>query len=94
MYPIKASNYRELQCAILQTKDAKRHLLMLLASYNRASTALEKSTVALSKSRQLLLEAEKLLAEKEASSGKVQYRSRTIALGIAARDKKQRGWTQ
>jgi hypothetical protein len=87
---IKAGNDCELQGAVPQIKEAKRHLLMLLASYNRASKALEKSTAALSESRQLLLEAEKLLAETETCSGKARYRSRTIALGIVARDKKQR----
>jgi hypothetical protein len=87
---IKAGNDRELKSAVLQIKDAKQHLLMLLASYNRASKALEKSAVALSESRQLLLEAERLLAEKETSSGKARYRSRTIALSILARGRKQR----
>ena len=53
-------------------KDAKQRLLMLLASYDRASEALEKSVAALSEGRHLLLEAEKLLAEKETKS---RYRS-------------------
>jgi hypothetical protein len=87
---IKSGKGCEPESAVRQIKDAKQHLLMLLASYNRASKALEKSAVALSKSRQLLLEAEKLLAEAETCSGKARYRSRTIALGIVARDKKQR----
>jgi hypothetical protein len=92
MNRIKAGNDRELESAVLQ--DAKQHLLMLLASYNRASKALEKSAVALSESRQLLLEAERLLAEKETFSGKARYRSPTIAMRIVARDKKQRGLMQ
>jgi hypothetical protein len=87
---IKAGDDCELQSAVLQIKDAKRHLLMLLASYNRASKALEKSALTLSECRQLLLQAEKLLAEREMSSGKPQYRSRTIAMRIVARSKKQR----
>jgi hypothetical protein len=91
---IKAGNDCEVQSAELQIKDAKKHLLMLLASYNRAFKDLEKSVAALSESRQLLLEAEKLLAEKETCSGKPQYRSRTIAPGIVARDKKQRDLKQ
>jgi hypothetical protein len=87
---IKTGNDCEPQSAVPQIKDAKRHLLILLASYNRASKALEKSAVALAESRQLLLEAEKLLAEKETFSGQARYRSRTIAMRIVARDKKQR----
>jgi hypothetical protein len=90
----KVGNGREPESAVLQIKDAKQHLFMLLASYNRASKALEKSAAALSKSGLLLLEAEKLLAEKETSSGKARYRSRTIAMRIVARDKKQRGSMQ
>jgi hypothetical protein len=86
---IKSGNDCEVQSAELQIKDAKKHLLMLLASYNRASKALEKSVAALSESRKLLLEAEKLLAEKETCGGKAGYRSRTIAPRIATRDKKQ-----
>jgi hypothetical protein len=69
---IKASNDRQLESAVLQMKDAKQRLLMLLASYDRASEALEKSVAALSEGRHLLLEAEKLLAEKETKS---RYRS-------------------
>jgi hypothetical protein len=87
---VKTSNDCDLQSATLQMRDAKQHLLMLLATYNRASKALQKSAVTLSESRQLLLEAEKLLAEAETCSGKVRYHTRTIALGIVARDKKQR----
>jgi hypothetical protein len=55
--------------------------LMLLASYNRASKALEKSAVALSESRQLLLEAEKLLAERETCSGKAGAVAKRVEIG-------------
>jgi hypothetical protein len=81
-----ASDDRQLESAVLQMKDAKQHLLMLLASYNRASKALEKSVAALSEGRRLLLEAEKLLAEKETIS---RYRYRTTTLRIVAQGKKQ-----
>ena len=74
---------------VFQMKDAKKHLLMLLASYNRVSIALENSVAALSEGRQLLLEAEKLLAENEPNS---RYRCRTTALRITARGKKQGEW--
>ena len=89
-----ASDDRQLESAVLQMKDAKQRLLMLLASYNRASKALEKSAVALSESRQLLLEAEKLLAEEETSGGKARHPSRKTTPRIVARDKKQRDLAQ
>jgi hypothetical protein len=53
-----------LEGAVLQIDDERQHLLMLLASCVRASSALEMSIGALSENRRCLLEADRVLAER------------------------------
>jgi hypothetical protein len=63
MKSIKLRNGRlHLEATARQFEGDKRHLLGLIASYDRASKTLVQNAALLSESRQLILEAERLLS--------------------------------